>query len=167
MMTDSSSGSPRIFEAPGSGLQAPGLGRRAFLRGICGLAACAALGCTIPPRSFRAPAAGAGGRVRVPLAGFPELERPGRVVKVYTREVEAVFVRREADGGYAALSAVCTHQGCTVAPSGEGFRCPCHGSAYDREGNVTNGPARLPLHRFEAAREGDYIAIELGRREKR
>src|SRR5687767_766388 len=105
MTADSSSASP------------PTSDRRDFLAAaLGGLAVCCiggiAGGCTIPPRTFRAPA---GRIVRVPLAQYPELERPGGVVKVYTREVDVVFVRREADGSYGALSAICTHQGCTVA----------------------------------------------------
>ncbi len=50
--------------------------------------------------------------------------------------------------GFAALSLVCTHLGCTVEESGDGFACPCHGSHYDAAGNVTRGPAPLPLRRL-------------------
>jgi cytochrome b6-f complex iron-sulfur subunit len=45
-----------------------------------------------------------------------------------------------------AFSAICTHQGCTVAPAGRQFRCPCHGSVYDAAtGKVIDGPAPAPL----------------------
>ena len=47
--------------------------------------------------------------------------------------------------GFAALSLVCTHLGCTVAPAAGGFACPCHGSRYDPQGRVTRGPATQPL----------------------
>ncbi len=45
----------------------------------------------------------------------------------------------------AALSTTCTHLGCIVSPSDTGFSCPCHGSRYDQDGNVTGGPAPKAL----------------------
>lgn len=56
-------------------------------------------------------------------------------------------------GGVFALSAVCTHLGCiTRYVSDEGvIACPCHGSKFDLEGNVTHGPAPRPLQWLEVA----------------
>lgn len=42
-------------------------------------------------------------------------------------------------------TAVCTHLGCTVNMVPTGYKCPCHGSTYDRYGRNTGGPAPLPL----------------------
>lgn len=53
------------------------------------------------------------------------------------------------NGDFKAYSAVCTHQGCTVAYSQEGgsLNCPCHGSAFDpaQGAEVQAGPAPKPL----------------------
>jgi len=46
---------------------------------------------------------------------------------------------------FAAVSAVCTHQGCPVQWAGGGFQCPCHGATYDATGKATGGPARGSL----------------------
>ncbi len=46
---------------------------------------------------------------------------------------------------FVAFSAVCTHQGCPVQFDGSGFQCPCHGSTFDQNGQVTGGPAPSPL----------------------
>ncbi|WP_217708091.1 Rieske 2Fe-2S domain-containing protein [Nonomuraea rhodomycinica] len=46
---------------------------------------------------------------------------------------------------FLAFNATCTHQGCPVSYVGPGFRCPCHGSTFDENGQVTGGPARAPL----------------------
>ncbi|MCX6037022.1 MAG: Rieske 2Fe-2S domain-containing protein [Chloroflexi bacterium] len=50
-----------------------------------------------------------------------------------------------AQSGYSAISLVCTHLGCSVESKPEGFACPCHGSRFDPQGNVTRGPANKPL----------------------
>lgn len=57
---------------------------------------------------------------------------------------ERLFVVREEDH-LRALSAVCTHLGCTVDRTEEGFRCPCHGSAFAADGTNLTGPAPRPL----------------------
>ncbi|MET1155895.1 Rieske 2Fe-2S domain-containing protein [Arthrobacter sp.] len=77
-------------------------------------------------------------------------EASGRKVLVYRPEEEMV----------EAFSAVCTHQGCTVAPAGDEFHCPCHGSVYSaQDGTVLDGPAPKPLQRFAAAIDGDWITV--------
>ncbi len=58
-------------------------------------------------------------------------------------DVPALLVRSQA--GFSALSLVCTHLGCTVQSQSDGFACPCHGSRFDLQGNVTRGPAGKPL----------------------
>lgn len=117
-------------------------------------------GCTVPPRSFVAPA---GRFAEVPLSKFPELSRPGGIIKVMTRERGPVFLRRNADESLEALSAVCTHQGCTIAPSGSGFRCPCHGSTYDAAGKNSGGPAPRPLPRFAVEHREGRVFIDLAK----
>ncbi len=47
------------------------------------------------------------------------------------------------------VSAVCTHLGCTVNKTDQGFQCPCHGSHFDKTGNSCSGPASRPLDRFQ------------------
>src|SRR5947209_700247 len=60
-----------------------------------------------------------------------------------------VIVAQDA-GGLYAFSAICTHQGCAVGPPGSNGAtvCPCHGSEFDGNGNVTLGPATSPLPHF-------------------
>ena len=49
----------------------------------------------------------------------------------------------------AAISTTCTHLGCIIGLSDTGFACPCHGSRFDTDGNVTGGPAPKPLPWFK------------------
>lgn len=46
-----------------------------------------------------------------------------------------------------AINTTCTHLGCTVGWQTEQnrFVCPCHGSQYDNQGRVVQGPARRNL----------------------
>ena len=56
-------------------------------------------------------------------------------------------VHRDDDGELHAVAARCTHLGCLVAfnrPE-RAWECPCHGSRFDPEGNVVQGPAIRPL----------------------
>ena len=53
------------------------------------------------------------------------------------------------EGGVAAISNTCTHLGCVVATTEVGFDCPCHGSRFDPDGAVLNGPAVTPLEEVE------------------
>jgi cytochrome b6-f complex iron-sulfur subunit len=73
-----------------------------------------------------------------------------------TLEARRICIVREGDR-MAAISTVCTHLGCIVSTSETGFACPCHGSRYDQDGNVTGGPApkRLPWFRVSLAPNGE------------
>jgi cytochrome b6-f complex iron-sulfur subunit len=59
-------------------------------------------------------------------------------------DVPALLLHTQA--GFTALSLLCTHLGCTVESKPDGFACPCHGSRFDLQGNVTRGPAGKPLN---------------------
>ncbi|GAA3214012.1 hypothetical protein GCM10020256_14480 [Streptomyces thermocoprophilus] len=70
----------------------------------------------------------------------------GAVVRVGT---ERLAVYRDDDGDTHALSARCTHLGCLVAfnSAERAWECPCHGSRFDIDGEVVQGPAVRPLER--------------------
>ena len=58
-----------------------------------------------------------------------------------------------------ALSAKCTHTGCAVAWQEDLFACPCHGSKFNPDGSVVEGPASAPLARYATKLEGDSILV--------
>jgi cytochrome b6-f complex iron-sulfur subunit len=72
--------------------------------------------------------------------------------RIITVNGRPLIVVRTGDTTFAALSAVCTHAGCTVryAVSAHDIACPCHGSTFALDGKVTRGPAVLPLAQFMA-----------------
>jgi menaquinol-cytochrome c reductase iron-sulfur subunit len=67
-----------------------------------------------------------------------------------------VFLIRKGNS-FRAVSAVCTHLGCTVNRNadGSGFHCPCHGSQFNENAVVTGGPAPKPLPWFLVALSRD------------
>lgn len=59
---------------------------------------------------------------------------------------KSVVLSQPTAGNVVCLSAICTHQGCTVNPSGSKLVCPCHGAEFDATtGAVLKGPATTPL----------------------
>lgn len=71
---------------------------------------------------------------------------------------ERLALLRDAGGVYA-LSLVCTHLGCTVTVAAQELACPCHGSRFDRQGKVLNGPADRPLQRLQVAEQDGMIEV--------
>ena len=60
---------------------------------------------------------------------------------------QRVFILRDHEG-VKAMSAECTHLGCVLDRTDDGFQCPCHGSRFDEQGKVISGPAPRPLACF-------------------
>jgi glycine/D-amino acid oxidase-like deaminating enzyme/nitrite reductase/ring-hydroxylating ferredoxin subunit len=82
-----------------------------------------------------------------PVADLPRGE--GRILK---HEGQKLAVYRDPNGVVHALSATCTHQGCQVAFNAveRSWDCPCHGSRFDIDGAVLDGPAMKPLEKRRA-----------------
>ena len=113
--------------------------RRTFLF----LGAAFAAGCAAPGGANFS----AGGWARVVNAG-PAAQYLADGVYPRYRDLGFFIVRRGAN--LVALSAICTHRHCKLdAEADRTFHCPCHGSTFDADGKVTEGPARRNLPVFE------------------
>ncbi len=60
-------------------------------------------------------------------------------------------------GEYKALSAVCTHLGCTPnwVDERRRYECPCHGSIFNERGVNVSGPAPSPLPWYQISQATD------------
>ncbi|WP_043628200.1 Rieske (2Fe-2S) protein [Nonomuraea candida] len=76
-------------------------------------------------------------------------------------EKQKIVVTQPAAGEFKAFSAICTHQGCTVASvSNKTINCPCHGSKFNiADGSVADGPASEPLEEKQITVDGDKIRL--------
>jgi len=72
---------------------------------------------------------------------------------------EPLIILRD-EGGLYAMSAVCTHLGCTLDIQGDQLTCACHGSAFDFDGAVLTGPARSPLEHYRVVLENGAISVD-------
>ncbi|UOX92376.1 Rieske (2Fe-2S) protein [Amycolatopsis sp. FBCC-B4732] len=105
-----------------------------------------------PPAAQQPPAAGGtelGPAADIPVGGG----------KVFADK--QVVVTQPAAGTFAAFSAVCTHQGCTVDAVADGtINCPCHGSKFKiADGSVANGPASQPLPKKAVTVTGGKVTL--------
>jgi Rieske Fe-S protein len=89
------------------------------------------------------------------VSDFP----PGTVSRI---DDGPFFVIHDERGLYA-LTAICTHELCTVNVGQSELPCPCHGSIYDLQGNVIRGPAPQPLDPLELTVEADgTVRVDTG-----
>ena len=85
------------------------------------------------------------GRLQKPTGTLEELKpEEGAIVEVKGEKI-AAYKNEKKD--VITLSPVCTHLGCIVEwnKSDKTWDCPCHGSRYEADGTVKNGPAKKSL----------------------
>jgi cytochrome b6-f complex iron-sulfur subunit len=83
---------------------------------------------------------------------------PGSALQFKDSGSPAVLVHLDS-GDFVAYSAVCTHQGCTVAYKNGQLACPCHGSVFDpaNGAEVVAGPAPRPLPKIPVKVSGGEV----------
>jgi Rieske Fe-S protein len=83
---------------------------------------------------------------------------PGSALQFKDSGSPAVLVHLD-NGDFVAYSAVCTHQGCTVAYKNGQLACPCHGSVFDpaKGAEVVAGPAQRPLPKIPVKVSGGEV----------
>lgn len=72
----------------------------------------------------------------------------GGLVTVFGRKCGAY---RDAEGAVHLVDTTCTHMGCELSWNNaeKTWDCPCHGSRFNYDGNVVEGPAKEPLKKIE------------------
>lgn len=98
----------------------------------------------------------------VPAEVSDPAEVPAGEARVMRHGLGKAGVFRALDGTLHTVSLRCTHLGCLLRFNGaeRSWDCPCHGSRFDVDGAVLEGPAVRPLPRpnvSEPAAQGDTV----------
>jgi cytochrome b6-f complex iron-sulfur subunit len=109
------------------------------------------------------------GQLSFPISEFPALANVGGIVLGRPAGFPGpLLVTRLAAGAVpdavAAVSAVCSHLGCTVLPGAGVLQCPCHDSRFKLTGEFLQGPAGTGLLRYTVAFDGTTVAVSTASR---
>ena len=87
------------------------------------------------------------GYAEVPKGSVAELKDGEGGIAAFAGDKIGAY--RGTDGSLHAVRPVCTHLHCPLRwnPEENTWDCPCHGSRFDADGNVLEGPAFLPLEK--------------------
>jgi cytochrome b6-f complex iron-sulfur subunit len=130
--------------------------RRGFLvaAGAAGLCYVAALGYPVY-RYLASPAEMAAGAAAVTEVTLKDAQKlPAGSVLMFKFGPSPAMLIHHLNNTWVALTAVCTHLGCTVQyePEANRIHCACHGGVYDpRTGANISGPPPRPLRLFKVA----------------
>lgn len=135
------------------------------------------------------PVARGGGRRRGKLVRVATLDtlEPGKPIKATIvgevvdswtrsprRRLGAVWLVRERGDTVRAFSVTCPHLGCGIdaAEGNDGFKCPCHDSAFRLDGARLSGPSPRGMDALETRIEDGEVLVRFakfkqGTRDKR
>jgi cytochrome b6-f complex iron-sulfur subunit len=161
----------QLREAPGQdpGWAETGIRRRRFLvGGLATVAASVAAGVGLEGlrEALTEPASGSGTiqpyvSTWVAVATLDEVT-PGKIKQFSAGGIQGVVFT--LDGKIRGLSAVCTHQGCTLIPEAGQSRlvCPCHPMSFNLTGAANPGDYRLnPLPAVETRVNKDNVEVQV------
>ena len=83
-------------------------------------------------------------------------------IPIYVRSAQTYLTRIEDE--VVALWQRCPHLGCRVSwcESSREFECACHGSRFNRAGEVRSGPAPRGMDRFEVNVTDEAVEVDTG-----
>ena len=152
------------------------ISRRQFCAGACQVASCATIATFVAAcggDSQTGPDGGpsatdlsvlqgrfANSRVQVTATGTP-LANVGGAARVEST-AGLFLVTRTSDSAFTVVDGVCTHEGCTITgATPTEYVCPCHGSRYNRTGQVQQGPARSNLRQYANTFADGVVTISI------
>jgi Rieske Fe-S protein len=130
--------------------------------GAATLAACTTYGKKPTEHSAPSPAQAPGTPGTPPAAAAPTnaIAKTADVAVGSGVIVGDVVITQPSSGEFHGFSTTCTHAGCAVTEvQGGTINCPCHGSRFNLDGSVANGPATRPLEAKTVAVRGDSIVL--------
>ncbi len=89
-----------------------------------------------------------------------ELKESEQIIDVKN---ELIVIKNSSNNHLSALNIKCTHEGCPVGwdQTAQLIICPCHGSRYNHQGEVIQGPAESSLKTYLVKEENDLVLVKL------
>ena len=97
-------------------------------------------------------------KINVPLSLFDKKDL--QIIRAKPLEYDFAL-RKEKTGKFTALLLRCTHADNPLMSTGKEFVCDLHGSRFNIEGGVTQGPAEESLKKYSTEVISDSIIITL------
>jgi Rieske Fe-S protein len=95
-------------------------------------------------------------KIIIPLSLFTK----SNVQIIRAKELDYdIALRKENDGQYTAVLLRCTHASTPLKYTGEKFVCPIHGSTFNPEGKLLEGPATRSLKKMNTIISSNSITI--------
>ena len=96
--------------------------------------------------------------ISIPLTAFEKDKM--RIVQIKGMANDILVIKKGNDE-FTALLMRCTHRDFELTVNPKGLNCASHGSAFDLDGKVTNGPAETPLKKFRTSINNNDLIIHL------
>jgi len=135
--------------------------RREFIKAACSLCVLLSSGLMADALSSCAPypvyeAVVANSRIVVPISilGKDDI----KIIRANNLDYD-IALQRESNGSYTALLLRCTHASNPLKYTGSEFVCSLHGSTFNKEGNVTEGPAVHELKKLDTTVSDSNLSI--------
>lgn len=141
--------------------------RRRWLDALLGTSVVAwAVAVVYPILRYLTPLKDGGGANKITLTDPQKQELGSNGFLIARLGSDRVLLLKDKDQKLRAMSAKCTHEGCTVqfVPGESVIWCACHNGRFDLDGRVLAGPPPRPLARYSCQREADgAVVVTLGR----
>jgi len=134
----------------------PPVSRRRLLDVLLGSSFVAWAGAVVyPVLRYLTPLKDSDGGGKLTLSDGQKQELSGNGFLIARLGTDRVLLVKEKDQKVRALSAKCTHEGCTVqyVPADDVVWCACHNGKFALDGRVISGPPPRPLAAYNV--EGD------------
>jgi Rieske Fe-S protein len=156
----------------GQFMSAPKIDRRGLLKVLCastgtvcaGMAGCGGGEMPMTGVELVKLPAPASGRIVMAIKDFPQLMKVGGgLVGAADGMPEPVAIARESESQFVAMAGMCTHMKCILRYNqlNVTLDCPCHGSSFELDGTVINGPAVKALSIHGTEFDGTTLGILL------
>lgn len=79
----------------------------------------------------------------------------------FVNSANNIIIARTTGSELIAVSSICTHQGATIEYKGSTnrFYCALHGSNFNQNGSVVNGPATQSLKQYKTTLTGNSLRV--------